>query len=106
MIDYNNILGKATAFDDTVTLEDDPSFKLDCPYRTIFVNGGKKDKVRAGDLLGALTGTIGLSKDDIGKINIFNFSSYVAIKTAVMDKALAGLNDNRIKGKYYKAYAK
>ena len=106
MVDFNDILGKPTVFDDTTALEDDPSFKLDCPYRTVFVNGGKKDKVRAGDLLGALTGTIGLSKDDIGKINIFNFSSYIAIKTAAFDKALAGLNDNRIKGKYYKAYAK
>lgn len=106
MIDYNDILNKKTSFDDVTVLEDDVSFKLRAPYRTIFVNGGKKDKVRAGDLLGALTGTIGLSKDDIGKINIFNFCSYVAIKEDMFDKALDGLNNNRIKGKYYKAYGK
>ena len=106
MIDYNDILNKRTEFSDVTVLEDDVSFKLRAPYRTIFVNGGKKDKVRAGDLLGALTGTIGLSKDDIGKINIFNFCCYVAIKEDSFDKALDGLNNNRIKGKYYKAYGK
>ena len=56
--------------------------------------------------MGALTGSIGLGKDDIGKINIFNFCSYVAIKRDVFDKALTGLNDQRIKGKYYKAYGR
>ena len=106
IIDFNDILNKKTSFDDVTVLEDDVSFKLRAPYRTVFVNGGKKDKVRAGDLLGALTGTIGLSKDDIGKINIFNFCSYVAIKEDAFDKALDGLNNNRIKGKYYKAYGK
>ena len=106
MLDFNEILEKETVFSDSSLLEDDISFKLDCPFRTIYINGGKKHKVRAGDLLGALTGSIGLGKDDIGKINIFNFSSYVAIKKDVFDKALTGLNDQRIKGKYYKAYGR
>lgn len=106
MYEFNELLNKNCVFDDLSSFEDDPTFKLDCDYRTIYINGGKKNKVRAGDLLGALTGSIGLSKDDIGKINIFNFHSYVAVKKEVEKKALEGLNDNRIKGKYYKAYGR
>lgn len=106
MYEFNDLLDKNCTFDDLSVLEDDITFKLDSDYRTIYINGGKKNKVRAGDLLGALTGSIGLHKDDIGKINIFNFHSYVAVKKECEKKALEGLNDNRIKGKYYKAYGR
>ncbi len=106
MFEFNELLDKNCTFDDISAFEDDTSFKLDAVYRTIYINGGKKNKIRAGDLLGALTGTIGLHKDDIGKINIFNFHSYVAVKKECEKKALEGLNDNRIKGKYYKAYGR
>jgi ATP-independent RNA helicase DbpA len=52
---------------------------------TLCVAGGKKDKLRPGDLLGALTGDAGLSKEQVGKINITQFASYVAL-----DRRIAG----------------
>tara|TARA_B100001063_G_scaffold234738_1_gene252536 strand:+ start:8999 stop:10297 length:1299 start_codon:yes stop_codon:yes gene_type:complete len=87
-------------------ISDDLEYKIDSDYRTLFINGGKKQKVRAGDILGALTAGVGLAKDDIGKINSLDFCSYVAVKKEVVKKALDGLSNGRIKGKYFKIYEK
>jgi ATP-independent RNA helicase DbpA len=77
---------------------------IEYEYSTLYINGGKKDKVRAGDILGALTAGIGLEKNDIGKINIFPKCSYVAIKNQSFEKAYNGLSNNRIKNRYFKIY--
>ena len=87
-------------------VEDDLSYKIDSDLRTIFINGGKKQKLRAGDILGALTAGIGLQKDDIGKITILDFASYVAIKKELAQGALEKLSKEKIKGKYYRIYMK
>jgi ATP-independent RNA helicase DbpA len=87
-------------------VNDDLEYKIDSDYRTLFINGGKKQKMRAGDILGALTAGVGLAKDDIGKINSLDFCSYVAVKKEVVKKALDGLSNGRIKGKYFKIYEK
>lgn len=71
---------------------------------TILISGGRKDKLRPGDILGALTGAAaGLSGDDIGKIEIHPRLSYVAVACAQSRKATAGLNKGRIKKKRYRA---
>jgi ATP-independent RNA helicase DbpA len=62
------------------------------PMRTLCVAGGKKAKLRAGDLLGALTGEAGLTKDQVGKIQVFEFISYVALAREAADAAFARLN--------------
>jgi len=78
--------------------------KLDYDYSTLYINGGKRHKLRAGDILGALTAGIGLDKNDIGKIAILPTCSYVAVKNDVYEKAFKGLNSNRMKNKFYKIY--
>jgi ATP-dependent RNA helicase DbpA len=88
------------------SVEDDLSYKIDSPQRTIFINGGKKQKLRAGDILGALTAGIGLSKEDIGKIDILDFASYVAINKEKIAYVLTELSKSKIKGKYYRIYEK
>ncbi|MDB4459096.1 ATP-dependent RNA helicase DbpA [bacterium] len=71
---------------------------------TILISGGRKDKVRKGDILGALTGdAAGLSSKDIGKIEIQDRLSYVAVSQGVISKAVSCLNRGRIKGKRFKA---
>ena len=75
-------------------------------FTTLFINGGKKQKLRAGDILGALTAGIGLSKEEIGKIDILDFCSFVAVDSKIVQKALDGLSNSRIKGKYFKIYKK
>ncbi|MBP6713222.1 MAG: ATP-dependent RNA helicase DbpA [Aliarcobacter sp.] len=87
-------------------LEDDLTYKIDSPLRTIFINGGKKHKLRAGDILGALTAGIGLQKEEIGKIDILDFSSYVAINKEKIAYVLEALSKAKIKGKYYRIYEK
>ena len=79
---------------------------IDCDFRTLFLYSGKKHKLRAGDILGALTAGIGLPKEAIGKIDILDFVSYVAIKKEFINKAFEGLTKNKIKGKYIKTLIK
>lgn len=87
-------------------IEDDLSYKIDSQLRTIFINGGKKQKLRAGDILGAMTAGIGLDKSDIGKIDILDFASYVAINKEKTSFVLEKLSKEKIKGKYYRIYEK
>jgi len=68
---------------------------------TLVIEGGKKDKVRAGDLLGALTGDAGLKGSSIGKIDIYERQSYVAIESAFIDEAYRELKNGKIKGKKF-----
>ena len=81
-------------------------FFIKSKFKTLLITGGKKDKLRAGDILGSLTAGIGLNKDDIGKINILDFLSYVAIKRDVFDSSFSKLQKIKIKGKYFKVYEK
>lgn len=80
--------------------------KIDSDYRSLIIIGGKKQKLRAGDILGTLTAGIGLNKNDIGKIDILDFVSYVAIKKEVFKKALNELNKRKIKNKSFKVFEK
>ena len=69
---------------------------------TVKIDGGKKDKLRAGDLLGALTGDMGLHKDVIGKFNILPTRTYVAIRREAIRSALAALQKHKIKGRSFR----
>lgn len=70
---------------------------------TLNIDGGKKDKLRAGDILGALTKDAGLPGDKIGKIDIFDFAAYVAVEKDVAQKALKQLQTKPLKGKQFRA---
>ncbi len=70
--------------------------------KTISISGGRKDKLRPGDILGALTGEAGgLSASDVGKIEIQDRFSYVAISASLADAAFERLRQGRIKGKKF-----
>jgi ATP-dependent RNA helicase DbpA len=70
---------------------------------TLFVSGGRKDKLRPGDILGALTGESGgLQGSDVGKIEIHDRFAYVAIAKGCVDRAIEKLGAGRIKGKKFK----
>ncbi len=71
-------------------------------HLTIAVDGGRADKLRPGDLLGALTGDTGLPGDAVGKIDIFPTRSYVAIQRSHADAALHRLRDGKIKGRSFR----
>ena len=93
-------------FEDEKEIVFDNNFEIDSIFRSIFINGGKKQKLRKGDILGALTAGIGLDKEDIGTIDLFDFCSYVAIKKEKLPFVLEKLQNTKIKGKFYRAYEK
>jgi ATP-independent RNA helicase DbpA len=77
---------------------------LDAKMETLRLSGGRKDKLRPGDILGALTGEAGgLTGEQIGKIEIHDRFSYVAVAKLASKRAITGLNAGRIKGKRFKA---
>ena len=65
--------------------------------------GGEEAEIRAGDVLGALTGDMGYTREQVGKINVNDFSTYVAVDRAIAAQAAARLNSGRVKGKSVKA---
>ena len=67
--------------------------------------GGRKEKIRPGDVLGALTKDLGFDGAQIGKINVNEFSTYVAVDRAIAGKALKGLQGGKVKGKSVKVRA-
>ena len=72
------------------------------PMGTLRIDAGRSDKLRPGDIVGALTGEAGLKADAIGKIDVFATRSYVAIARGQLDKALARLQAGRIKGRNFR----
>ncbi|RQM67641.1 ATP-dependent RNA helicase DbpA [Aeromonas hydrophila] len=70
---------------------------------TLSIDAGRKTKVRAGDILGALTGEGGIAGADVGKIQISEQYSYVAVKRQVASTALKRLQEGKIKGRSYRA---
>jgi len=81
------------------TLNPNKNFYMQGEVATLCIDGGKKKKVRAGDILGTLCKDIGIDNKDIGKINVYQRNSYVAIKKTVIKKAFNGLKSGKIKGK-------
>jgi len=74
------------------------------PMVTLLILGGRKEKIRPGDVLGALTGEAGFSKEQIGKINVTDSSTYVAVARSIAKDALRKLSAGTIKGKKVKVH--
>jgi ATP-independent RNA helicase DbpA len=73
---------------------------LQSKMETLIILEGRKNKMRAGDILGALTGEAGgLSGEQVGKIEIHDFHTFVAIEKKSAAKALERLQNGRIKGR-------
>ena len=69
---------------------------------TIYISGGKKNNIRPGDILGALTKDAGLHGCEVGKIDILDINSYVAIVNEKVHQAVEALSAGKIKGKKFK----
>jgi len=75
---------------------------LEAEMATLCIDGGKKAKMRPGDILGALTGDMGLEGADIGKIDVHPIHVYVAVRQSVARHAWKQLQQGKIKGKSVK----
>lgn len=88
----------------TKDLHVDSTFKMVSEYDTLCINGGKKTKLRAGDILGTLCKEIGIDPNMIGKIDITDTKSYIALHHTVTDKVFKALKKTAIKKKKYVAW--
>lgn len=98
--DYTKVDAK---YAEVETLVRQSDFMLNAPMTTLQLDSGKKNKIRPGDLLGALTKDAGLLGEKIGKINIFDVSSYIAVESDIADKALNHFRYGKVKGRKVKA---
>ncbi|EEF79148.1 ATP-dependent RNA helicase DbpA [Methylophaga thiooxydans] len=89
--------------DELTLLNNNVDFSLQAPMATIQIDAGRKGKLRPGDILGALTGDAGLKGSQIGKIDIFDMSSYVAIEKSAIRQALSYFSQGKIKGRNVRA---
>ncbi len=96
------IAGQSLAWGDTPALLATPDHPVEPARRTLCIAGGRKDKVRPGDVLGALTGEAGLAGSEVGKIDLFEFQCYVAVNRDVAQKALKRLEAGKIKGRKFR----
>jgi ATP-independent RNA helicase DbpA len=78
--------------------EPDPS-PLTSPMATLLILGGRKEKIRPGDVLGALTGEAGFTKEQVGKITVTDQTTYVAVARSIYREAVKKLSAGKIKGK-------
>jgi len=70
---------------------------------TMYISGGRKDNIRPGDILGVLTKEAGLKSEEVGKINILEVNSYVAITHDKLEHVIKCLSAGKIKGKKFRA---
>jgi ATP-dependent RNA helicase DbpA len=72
------------------------------PMQTIQILGGRKEKIRPGDVLGALTKDMGFAGTQIGKINVNEFSTYVAVAREIAPQVMRKLAAGKVKGRNVK----
>lgn len=71
-------------------------------YAVLRINGGKKSKLRPGDLLGTLCAHTGIDAGEVGNIAVFDTLSYVAVEQHIAETALKQLQENKIKGRKFR----
>jgi ATP-independent RNA helicase DbpA len=70
------------------------------PMRSLLMLGGRKEKIRPGDVLGALTGAEGgFTREQVGKIAVTEFATFIAVQRGIADEAVRRLNAGRVMGR-------
>ena len=94
--------GQPIRFERIDALAGKPSGVPQAAMATLRIDAGRTDKLRPGDIVGALTGDAGLHKDSVGKIDVFATRSYVAIARNHAKHALTQLRAGKIKGRKFR----
>lgn len=97
--DYLDKMIKGEAWPSHKLLDKSPT---DSRMTTLLIDGGKKQKVRPGDILGALTGKDGIEGKQVGKIHVFDNRAYVAVDKAISRIALKKLSNGKLKGRSFR----
>ena len=86
-------------------LKDEDEAKLVPPMVTLQMLGGRKEKIRPGDVLGALTGEAGFTREQVGKITVTDQTTYVAVARNIAHEAVRKLAAGKVKGRAVKVRA-
>lgn len=100
--DIENYQGHINEYLKVEALSSTAKYDLKAPMKTMYINGGKKEKVRPGDILGALVNEAGLVASEVGNINIQEHQSFVAIEASKMSQTITKLLNGKIKGRRFK----
>jgi ATP-dependent RNA helicase DbpA len=84
---------------DVLSENSDTQINLTPEFITLKIFGGKKNKIRPGDILGVLTKDAGIKSQFIGRINILDFNSYVGIHRDYVERAHSCLVQSKIKNR-------
>ncbi|MFO8146674.1 MAG: helicase-related protein, partial [Gillisia sp.] len=71
-------------------------------FETIYISGGKKNKLNKIDIVGFFSKKGKLEKDDLGLIEVKDFISFAAVKTNKVDSMLKNISNEKMKGKKFK----
>jgi ATP-independent RNA helicase DbpA len=103
VIMLEEVLGKPVTEESLPNARPSKGFPRQPEMTTIQIDGGKKQKLRAGDILGGLTGNDGISGSDVGKIQLFDNRSYVAVRRDQARTALDKIGKGKLKGRNFRA---
>ena len=91
---------------ETLELPDDSQPELPLPnppeFTTLYISGGKKNKLNKVDIVGFFSQKGGLEKGDLGLIEVQDFISFAAVKRTKVDALLSRVKEEKMKGKKYK----
>jgi len=96
------MLGRESSWENLDSLTPAAGGPLQPAMETLQILGGRKEKIRPGDILGALTGEAGFKFEQVGKINITEFHSYVAVQRSIAREAVKRLSEGKLKGRKVK----
>ena len=99
------MMDSAPEWHDLAALQSANDSALVPPMVTLQILGGRKDKIRPGDVLGALTGEAGFTREQVGKITVTDQSTYVAVARTIAHEAVRKLSAGKVKGKTVKVRA-
>ncbi len=103
ILSIEDFTGNESQYGQVEALTHKNDFILKAPMTTLMLDSGKKNKIRPGDLLGALTKDAGITGSKIGKINIYDMFSYIAVESDVANTALNHFRHGKVKSKKIKA---
>lgn len=105
IVEITKMLGSEPEWHDIAALKSENKTPLASPMVTLQILGGRKEKIRPGDVLGALTSGAGFTREQVGKITVTDQSTYVAVARDISREATRKLSAGKIKGKTVKVRA-
>ena len=99
------MMGSEPEWHELSELKNENNAPLVPPMVTLQILGGRKEKMRPGDVLGALTGEAGFTREQVGKITVTDMSTYVAVVRSIAREAVKRLSAGKVKGRTVKVRA-